>query len=147
MADTQTRLARSANMAAIRSTGNLTTEIRFIQLMRQHKISGWRRGSRLPGRPDFVFKNKKLTVFVDGDFWHGNSRNFHLPKTNIPYWRKKIHRNKVRDKTINRTLKDAGWEIVRVWESTLRKNGAAAMKRLAKALNQRNRRPKKRGTD
>jgi DNA mismatch endonuclease (patch repair protein) len=25
----------------------------------------------LPGRPDFVFRDIKLAIFVDGDFWHG----------------------------------------------------------------------------
>ena len=25
----------------------------------------------LPGRPDFVLRDERVAVFVDGDFWHG----------------------------------------------------------------------------
>src|SRR5260370_33412118 len=26
----------------------------------------------LPGKPDIVIPGRKLAVFIDGDFWHGN---------------------------------------------------------------------------
>src|SRR6516225_10318795 len=26
----------------------------------------------VPGRPDLVIRSRRLTVFVDGDMWHGN---------------------------------------------------------------------------
>ena len=28
---------------------------------------------RLPGSPDIVFISKKVAIFIDGDFWHGNN--------------------------------------------------------------------------
>jgi len=117
---------RSSIMAAIRSQGNRTTELRFISLMRKFGIRGWRRGSQLPGRPDFVFSSKRLAVFIDGDFWHGNPRKFRVPKSNVSYWSQKIHANRRRDRLINRTLRAAGWSVVRFWESSLR-DGEAAM--------------------
>jgi len=111
---------RSRIMSRIRSNGNYSTEVRFIQMMRQYKISGWRRRSKLPGKPDFLFPKHKLAVFIDGDFWHGNPRKFRIPKTNCDYWSAKILRNRERDKMINRTLRKQGWRVLRIWESSLK---------------------------
>jgi len=110
---------RSRIMSRIRSNGNYSTEMRFIRMMRQHKISGWRRRSKLPGRPDFLFPKKRLAVFIDGDFWHGNPRRFRIPKTNRNYWSAKIAGNKNRDRAINRLLRKSGWRVLRIWESSL----------------------------
>ena len=111
---------RSAIMGRIRSRGNLTTEMRFIGLLRRHKITGWRRGSTLLGRPDFVFREARVAVFIDGDFWHGNRRKARVPKSNAEYWTNKIARNRDRDRLVNRTLRAAGWTVLRFWESSLR---------------------------
>jgi G:T-mismatch repair DNA endonuclease (very short patch repair protein) len=55
-------------MSRIRSHGNKTTELRFILLLRKLKITGWRRRANLPGKPDFIFREAKLAIFIDGDF-------------------------------------------------------------------------------
>ena len=70
MADVFTRTKRSDVMSRIRSRGNRDTELRMIQLFREHQITGWRRNTRVFGRPDFVFPRPKIAVFVDGCFWH-----------------------------------------------------------------------------
>jgi DNA mismatch endonuclease (patch repair protein) len=114
---------RSRIMARIRSNGNYTTELRFVRVMRNYKICGWRRGIKLPGRPDFVFAKHKVAVFIDGDFWHGNPKKFRVPKSNRAYWRKKILGNRNRDRQINRELKKLGWRVARFWESSLADEG------------------------
>jgi DNA mismatch endonuclease (patch repair protein) len=43
MPDVFTRKKRSEVMSLIRSRGNKETEITLMRLLRQHKISGWRR--------------------------------------------------------------------------------------------------------
>jgi DNA mismatch endonuclease (patch repair protein) len=110
---------RSTIMASIRSKGNRTTELRFVRLLRRHKIRGWRRGSKLLGKPDFVFSKEKIVVFVDGDFWHGNPRKYRIPKSNCTYWQKKIAGNKERDRRVSRALRKEGWAVIRIWESDL----------------------------
>ena len=110
---------RSRIMARIRSRGNQTTELRFIRMMREYKIRGWRRGSKLPGRPDFLFPTQRVAVFIDGDFWHGNPRKYRCPKTNSAYWRAKINRNRERDREVSRVLRKLGWKVLRFWESSL----------------------------
>ena len=111
---------RSRNMSRIRSNGNYSTELRFIKLMRQFNISGWRRKSKLIGRPDFVFNKPKVAVFIDGDFWHGNPKKSRLPKSNCEYWEKKITGNRTRDRIVTKALKNDGWRVLRIWESSLR---------------------------
>src|ERR1700685_4156251 len=110
---------RSRIMSRIRSRGNESTELRLISIMRRHGISGWRRGSSLPGKPDFVFPHHRVIVFVDGDFWHGNPARFRLPTTHRVYWRAKIEANKRRDRQITHMLRCAGWSVIRLWESAL----------------------------
>lgn len=128
-----TRRKRSSIMAAIPSRGNIATELRFMRLMRRSGIRGWRRGSRLPGRPDFCFGREKLAVFIDGDFWHGNPRKFRIPKSNVRYWRNKILGNRKRDQEVAALLESAGWRVVRYWQSSLR-DGEAVMARLKTTL-------------
>lgn len=110
-------------MSRIRDAGNKGTELRLIEVFRAHGITGWRRGSKLPGRPDFVFQWLKVVVFVDGCFWHGCPRHATQPKTNAAFWREKIAANKARDRRINCALNAAGWRVLRIWEHELtRKN-------------------------
>jgi DNA mismatch endonuclease (patch repair protein) len=124
---------RSRIMSRIRSSGNYTTELRFLRLMRAYKISGWRRRSKLPGRPDFVFTRHKVAVFIDGDFWHGNPKKFRIPKSNCDYWEQKITGNRKRDRQVNKELKRMGWRVLRIWESSLR-DEEAIMARLQMLL-------------
>lgn len=119
MADVFTKSKRSAVMAAIHSTGNRDTEVRLASILRAHRITGWRRHQPLPGKPDFVFHRQRLAVFVDGCFWHGCPRHGRKPLSNRGYWLRKLRRNQRRDDDVSRTLRKAGWAVVRVWEHEL----------------------------
>lgn len=141
MTDTFTKNERSEIMGKIRSRGNAATELRLIEILKKRRIAGWRRNVYLPGKPDFVFPRERLTVFIDGDFWHGNPRHFRLPKSNLPYWEKKIRGNQRRDRKVNRALRAKGWKVYRFWQSSL-KNEAKVVARLQRGL----RATEKRGT-
>ena len=119
MADWLSRKQRSYNMASIRSKGNSTTERAFVRLLREAGISGWRRHVTLPGKPDFVFRSRKIAVFIDGCFWHGCPRCYRLPDDNRPYWKTKLIVNKRRDKRASRLLRAKGWRVLRIWEHSL----------------------------
>ena len=133
MTDTFSPEERSRIMSRIRSRGNAATELRFLEILKKHKIAGWRRGLPLAGRPDFAFPAARIAVFIDGDFWHGNPKGFRLPKSNLAYWRKKISSNRDRDKLVNRLLCSDGWRVVRFWQSSL-KDVKAVVRRLRKAI-------------
>ena len=122
MPDVFTKAKRSEVMARIRGSGNRSTELRMVRLLRTHGINGWRRGSRLPGRPDFIFQKERVALFVDGCFWHGCPRHGSKPGSNISFWNAKIARNRKRDREVSHALKAHGWKVLRVWEHSLRKS-------------------------
>ncbi|WCJ58255.1 very short patch repair endonuclease [Fontisphaera persica] len=111
-------------MSRIRSCENATTEIRLIQLFRIHKIKGWRRNQRLPGKPDFVFPKSRLAVFVDGCFWHGCPRCYRRPLSNQQYWDAKILRNRQRDVDVKRCLKNSAGVLFVFGHTSLRSQRA-----------------------
>lgn len=110
-------------MSLIRGSGNRDTELALIKLMRFSGITGWRRNSKLFGKPDFVFRKQRVAVFVDGCFWHGCPKPKHapIPKTRSEWWKAKLDRNKLRDKEVNRQLRGEGWRVIRIWECDLAK--------------------------
>jgi DNA mismatch endonuclease (patch repair protein) len=73
----------------------------------------------IPGsrrRADLVFSRARVAVFVDGCFWHGCPDHASWPTANAEWWREKILANRRRDEDTDRTLADAGWHVIRVWE-------------------------------
>jgi DNA mismatch endonuclease (patch repair protein) len=97
-------------------------------------------------KPDFVFRQVRLALFVDGCFWHGCPRHATKPVNNRAFWRRKLAGNKTRDRLVNRTLRQAGrvkwrghhaagWRVLRIWECELtRKNEVRLVKRLKSCL-------------
>jgi DNA mismatch endonuclease, patch repair protein len=43
-----------------------------------------------------------------------------MPKTNTDFWKKKINRNKERDKEEQKKLAEMGWHVIVVWECELK---------------------------
>lgn len=137
MTDVYTRAERSALMAKVRGRGNLTTEQALAKLLRTHGWSGWRRqqvvrgrtaaGGRFRVRPDFVFRVRRLVLFVDGCFWHGCPRHGTRPRGNAAFWRTKFRRNQARDRRDTRRLRRAGWKVLRLWEHELRAKARPAL--------------------
>jgi len=76
------------------------------------------------GKPDFVFRGKKIAIFCDSEFWHGynylvKGERF---KTNIDFWEKKILYNINRDKKVNEKLEKDGWIVLRFWGEQIKKD-------------------------
>lgn len=121
-------------MSRIRSRGNKETEIMLAKLLRRHGIKGWRRHQPVFGKPDFIFSKARLAVFVDGCFWHGCPKHGTKPKSNRAYWRQKLARNKHRDRLVTRTLRRAGWQVVRIWDCELQKRPQLCIQSIQNAL-------------
>jgi len=137
VADVFSARKRSAIMARIRGKGNERTELVFVAMLRHQRITGWRRGYPVHGRPDLVFPKERLAIFVDGCFWHGCPRHRSVPATNRAFWQRKLARNKQRDRTVNRSLKGAGWSVLRVWQHELiGRNRRRLVARVRKSLKQ-----------
>ena len=139
MADIYSKTKRSEIMAAVRSRGNKATEIALVRLLRRHKLWGWRRHVSLAGKPDFVFPEERVAVFVDGCFWHGCPRCYRLPDDNRPYWKAKVQTNRGRDRRRTRELRSLNWQVLRFWEHSLKSVAGRrqVLSRLKLALNRR----------
>lgn len=146
MADFLTVAERSERMARIRSRGNAGTELGMVRVLRGLGFTGWRRHVRVRGearegeppvrvRPDFVFRERRVALFVDGCFWHACPLHGSRPGGNAAFWRRKLRGNVARDRRVNAALRRAGWKVVRVWEHELRgKNAPMLRRRLRRAL-------------
>ena len=100
-----------------------------IELLLRNEL--WNRGLRyrknvtgIIGKPDIVFKGKKVAVFCDSEFWHGynweeRKKDF---KTNQEFWIPKIERNIQRDIEVNEQLNALGWTVLRFWGKDIKKH-------------------------
>jgi len=142
MVDVFSKSKRSDVMSRIRSRGNVATEIRFMVILRSQRISGWRRhtpiklldpkDARKPSRqsvkPDFVFKSKRVAVFIDGCFWHGCPIHGRTPAANREFWLNKLRVNRARDRLVDRALRRQNWKVLRLWEHQLRRGAWVTQK-------------------
>lgn len=134
MTDVFTVEKRSAVMAKIKSKHNKETELLLISIFKNSGIKGWRRNYKVFGRPDFVFLNHKLALFVDGCFWHQCPDHSKIPKQNNLFWSRKLKSNVERDKLVSNELTRRGWKVLRIWEHEL-KDSVAVVARILNVQN------------
>lgn len=123
MADVFSQEKRKQIMSNIRSKNSEAERIIFSYLRRQ-KIHFQKHYShkKVGVNIDIARPRDKKAVFIDGDFWHG--RNYEKTIKRLPddgYWKQKITKNVERDQKSKRWLEDAGWEVIRVWESDIKR--------------------------
>lgn len=117
------------NMSAIRAKENRTE----VRLRKELFSRGLRYRKYVPGlfgKPDIVFSGPKVAVFVDGDFWHGRVLRERGPEAlrqrlktkNRGYWERKLTRRVERDDEVTEQLGDAGWTVLRYWESEVKED-------------------------
>ncbi len=116
-------------MSAIRSTGG-KAEVALRSLLHRRGLRFRKNDPRLVGKPDIVFPRARVTVFVDGDYWHARvlrekgpaALQRRLKTPNRAYWIAKFGRRMQRDDDVTATLQAAGWIVVRMWESDVRRD-------------------------
>lgn len=136
--DRHTRAQRSRNMAAIK---NKDTNIELLL-----RKALWERGIRYRkndktvfGKPDIVFKRKKVAVFCDSEFWHGfdwENKKSEI-KSRREFWIPKIERNIERDKEVTNYLQNNGWIVMRFWGKEIKYNTSACVDSIMKVLSER----------
>ena len=120
--DVHDQKTRSYNMSRVKGKDTKPEEIvrkyLFSQGFRYRKND-----KRLPGKPYIVLPKYKTVIFVNGCFWHKHEgcKYFVWPKSNSEFWKEKIESNIVRDKKQYEELKNAGWNVIIVWECELKK--------------------------
>jgi DNA mismatch endonuclease (patch repair protein) len=90
----------------------------------------------LPGssqKADLVFRPARVAVFVDGCFWHSCPVHGTRPRANAEWWREKLDRVVAKDRETDKTLREADWASVRVWEHEDPEGAADRVERLVRA--------------
>lgn len=108
-------------MQSIRSTNSKAE----LQVRSALHASGFRfriHNKKLPGTPDIVLPKYRTVILVHGCFWHRheNCRFSTIPKTNTEFWIEKFDRNVHRDQVNLEKLRDAGFNVIVLWECELR---------------------------
>jgi DNA mismatch endonuclease (patch repair protein) len=134
--DNLTREQRRKNMQHIRSQDTLP-ERKVMRELRKRKIYFAPHVKGIIGKPDIVFRRKKVVIFIDSDFWHGHPKRFIMPVTNYEYWSNKIARNKQRDKQVTNELRSKGWKVIRLWEYDIKHNFEKSIQKILAAINER----------
>jgi len=122
---------RSALMSKIRGKGT-KPELRIAGLLADAGLAWEEHAGDLRGRPDFVLRDSRVVIFVDGDFWHG----WQFPKWRLKLsekWERKIEANRLRDVRNFRALRRQGWKVVRLWEHQIKKDPAGCLSRILEA--------------
>jgi len=113
---------RSKNMAAIKASGT-KEEIRLAKALWSLGYRYRKNNKSVFGKPDLTFKQRKIAIFIDSEFFHGKDfETKKKPATNTDFWEQKISRNIARDKEVNNQLLSDGWTVLRFWSSEVRKN-------------------------
>jgi len=76
---------------------------------------------------DIAFPEVKLAIECDGDYWHGNPAKFKTLR------QVQINRIKM-DEEQDTRIKEAGWKIIRIWESDIQKDVSACVDKIEREL-------------
>lgn len=122
---------RSRLMSRVKGK-NTGPELALRAALRAAGLAGYRLHRKdLPGKPDIAYGRWKVAVFIDGEFWHGKKFD---PDKATPFWRDKIAANQARDARADALLAEAGWVVVRVWDTDVRRDPDGCVHRIADAL-------------
>ncbi len=120
--DAWSKAKRSEVMSKIRSKDTRPE----IMLRKALFAKGFRyriHDKNLSGKPDIVFSKYKSAIFVHGCFWHYHRecREGRIPDTNTVFWKTKLSKNVLRDEKNMKSLTEAGWHVITVWECEIEK--------------------------
>ena len=124
MSDLLTKEQRRHLMQSVRRE-NTAPEAELAKTLKVMGIKFQQNVDKLPGKPDFYFPSARTVLFVHGCFWHGHAgcnKGKTPPKSNTEYWRKKVERNKVRDRRVVRKLRHTGLSVFTIWACQIDKH-------------------------
>lgn len=78
--------------------------------------------TKLPGRPDLVFRSRRKAIFIHGCFWHQHDEcgQYRMPKSRLEFWLPKLEANKKRDAKNQKLLLIQKWNFIIVWECQIK---------------------------
>ena len=130
MADNLTKEQRSKCMSKIRSKWTIQ-EKKIHNFLKGNKIKH-KMHPALTGKPDILLTSTNTAVFLQGCFWHKCPKCYKNPKTNKKYWLPKIENNVKRDRKNAKILKVEGFNVVKIWKHSIKKDFDKTLKKLVK---------------
>ena len=133
--DVHTPEQRSKNIRAVKATGT-KDEVRLAKAL-WHLGYRYRKNDKsVFGKPDLTFKNHKVAIFVDSEFFHGKDWETQKLRiqSNQEFWHKKIGRNIERDKEVNDYLTNNGWTVLRFWSKEVKNNLWKCINRITRQI-------------
>lgn len=131
MADNLTAAQRRYCMSRVGTKGTDLEKLVGSELRRRN-LRFYKNVGTLPGKPDIVFSDAKVAVFIDGDFWHG----YRFPsweKKLTKFWREKIRRNRERDRRNFAELRKMGWHVIRLWQHSIKSDLSSSVEKIVLA--------------
>lgn len=135
MSDNLTKEQRHRNMKNIKSK-DTSIEVKFRKALYHAGFRYLKNVDSMAGKPDIVITKYRTVIFIHGCFWHRheNCKYAYIPKSNTMYWQKKFDDNIKNDLYIQKILKDAGWNIIVVWECEIKKSFDEAVSETIKKI-------------
>ena len=131
--DRLTPQQRSYTMSRIHQSGT-AFEKKVFRELRRRRVYFQKHYARVMGKPDIAVPTKKRAVFLHSDFWHGWQYGRWKDVLPSRFWIDKIESNRKRDVKVKRSLRRLGWEVLVIWEHSLRSNPERTMGKIVKFL-------------
>ena len=115
--DTLSKEDRHWLMSRVKSK-NTSTELLVRSFLHRNGFRFRLHVRGLPGTPDIVLPKYKTIVDIRGCYWHRhkNCKLATIPSSNYEFWGKKFQNNIDRDKKNTTLLRDAGWQVIILWQ-------------------------------
>jgi DNA mismatch endonuclease, patch repair protein len=130
--------ARSVQMSLVRAR-DTKPELRVRRALHTAGLRYRLHAKDLPGKPDVVFRARRMVVFIHGCFWHQHPdkqcRLARMPKSRLDFWEPKLRANRARDIRNKLELETQGWTVLEIWECEI---DTAHLARLVRAIAARN---------
>ena len=125
--DKRSPVPLNANVSRVMSSNkakNTKPELRLRKALYADGVRGYRLNwKKVPGKPDIAFPGRKISIFINGCYWHRCPHcELPLPKTNTEFWKEKFGKNIKRDKKKEKELLDLGWTVLVFWECKINTN-------------------------
>lgn len=114
----------SYNMSRVRNKDTVLENALCAELELRGLHTYSRNDKTLIGKPDVVFRARKIAVFCDSEFWHGSDWENAKKKikSNLDFWIPKIEKNMERDKVVTESLRSQGWTVLRFLGKNIKKD-------------------------
>ncbi len=129
-------------MAAVLSK-DTAPEVEFRRALHRAGLRYRLHVATLLGHPDVVFPRQRVAIFIDGDYWHGQSwraRGFRSLEqqfsrwNNGSWWLAKIRANVERDRRQTRSLRRQGWTVLRFRDSSIQRDLSRCVAKTLRAV-------------